>query len=670
MLTKERLKKELSKEVIDFVFLFNEENFKKALLLLEELLEEEKKDFEEKLKIEDEKIDFETFREFSYLDAYFSLIEHLDSVKSTQLTRDIIEKFEPKYIDFSNEIAYSKPYYEMLVFCLENKELLSEQKRILEKDILYYKNRGIHLEAKKQKRLKEISKRLSDLENKFRHNVLDEELAFSYLFQDLTSLEELPEDDKEIAKKRAEQKGEKWYFFDLSYSSYPLIMGYCSERETRKHFYLSRQFLASKWKHNNSEIVREILTLRQEKSEILGYKNYTEYSLILKMADSEELLHDIFIDINTKAQKKAREEEAILKDYFHLEDLEAWDISYYSRKYKKETFHFEAKEFKQYFEFESVLSGLHRIVKKLFDIDIIPLEDKKNLVSYGEDIRIFEVKKWWEILAYFMGDYFYREGKRWGAWENNLREKFISSDEKISPLIVNVCSFQKNTSWETLLSLSDVETIFHEFWHALHEMLTDTIYAELGINRVEWDFVELPSQLFENWVHEQESLDVFAHHHKTGEKVPSRLIEAFHASKTFGSGFMIMWQTMLSLLDLLLHDGTIYENEEQMQKKVESILTQFTFITSIYLEKWYLSFNHIFSWAYASWFYSYLRAELIECQVFDEFHKKGMFYRETAEKYYKTILSQGSKKDAKELFQDFGIGEIKIAPYLERYGIK
>jgi len=170
-------------------------------------------------------------------------------------------------------------------------------------------------------------------------------------------------------------------------------MSYCSERELRKHFYLSRLELASKGKHNNSEIVREILTLRQEKSEILGYKNYTEYSLILKMADSEELLHDIFIDINTKAQKKAREEEAILKDYFHLEDLEAWDISYYSRKYKKETFHFEAKEFKQYFEFESVLSGLHRIVKKLFDIDITPLEDKKNLVFYGEDIRIFEVKK-------------------------------------------------------------------------------------------------------------------------------------------------------------------------------------------------------------------------------------------------------------------------------------
>jgi Zn-dependent oligopeptidase len=667
-MTKEEVKKKLIENIPDFVFFYSEENLEFAPQILEELLEEEKEDFYETLETKEEAISFETFNDFSYLDVYFSFLEHLDSVKSGEKIRKIIEDFEPKYIDFSNEVAYSKKYYSLLEYCLKNCQLDAEQKRIIEKAIEYYQKRGIHLDEEKQKRLKEINQELSKLSQDFEHNVMDDELEFSYFFENDSFFVEMPEDDKNIALERAKEKWKEWYFFDLSYSSYPLVLSYCSESEIRKHFYTTKNSIASQGKYDNRNILLNILKLRKEKATILDYDNYAEYSFSLKMAESPEKVKILMQEIQEKSFQKWKNEIQEIQKFFKLDEINAWDTSYYLRKYKKEKYGFEAKIFKKYFEFEAVLSWLWKIVKKLYNVDVIQIPWEKK-VAYGNDIRIYEVKKEGKLLSYFLGDYFYREGKRWWAWENSLRDKFIQEDKNIIHLIANICSFQKNKTGKTLLSLSDVETMFHEFWHALHGIVWVSKYSELSHSWLEWDFVELPSQLMENWCSEFESLSEFAYHFETGEKIPKSIIDLMKESENFGSWIWLSRQTELSLLDLFFHIEDLPKDQEKFAQEIFTFYKKSPLFSREENYKPHTSFNHIFAGAYSAWFYSYMRAEIIEAQVFSEFKQQGMFDKKIAKKYFDTILSQGSKKDAKDLFYDCMGSDIDIGFYLKKYDI-
>lgn len=648
-------------------FLYSEEVLSVALEVLKELLEEEKWDFSEKIsqKYKDldgeiwEELSFQTFEEFSELDYFFSLLSHYQGVHNDDQIRKIIEDFEPLYIDFGNEVAYNKRLYEMYLFCEKNSNLNSQERRIIEKTLKSYEVRGIALPEEKQRRLKEISKELSELSQKFSNNVLDDRKSFEYIITDKSLISEMPEDDKQGAKKKYEEKYAEilspldmgriekgGFLFDASAASYTAIMKYCSDESIRKHFYEARIQFASSGDYDNSEIILKILKLREEKAQILWYKNYAELSLVFKMAESPEQIKTLFWEISRKARPKAEAELEEIKNYFWLKSLNVWDSSFYSRKLREEKYELDEKELKKYFVFENVRAGLFETVNRLYNLEFKKIEN----ILYTSESELYEVYKDWNFVSYFYTDYFYTSLKHQGAWADIQREVF--EDKK--KIIVNVCNYQKNTQWTTLLTLDEVETMYHEFGHAIHEMLSYSPYSELSGFHVEWDFVELPSQLLENWCRHPEGMKLFAKHCETGELIPGEMLEKLQKLDTFGNGNMVLRQNEFAMFDMRLHSETVPKNRAELQKISDELYKENSLFPLPENYKMYASFSHIFDGGYAAGYYSYMWAEIIEKEVWRVFVDSwDIFSPEVAHKFYTNILWAGTTKKALELFRDF-----------------
>jgi len=387
MTTKERVLQALKNpDFPDLEFLYSSQVLDIAPEILEELLEEEKRDFENKLETPDEEICFETFDDYSLLGYIFSLLEHYQSVHNDEVIRKIIEDFEPKYIDFGNEVAYSTRYYEMLKICIKATALNQQQTRIIEKSIESFEIRWIALNSEKQNELKAISKKLSELQQNFSNNILDSKKEFEYLIENKVCLSEMPKDDLLVAKQRAEKKQKSWYLFDSSQGSYMSIMKYCSDSELRKIFYEARQNIATRGKYSNKKNILEILELRNKKALLLWCNNYAELSLHFKMAESPEQIVDLFSEISTKARPKAQAELDEISEYFHLESLQNWDVSYYANKLKQEKYAFDSRELKKYFVFKNVLDGMFETIYKLYN-----LEFKEVKVGvYNNNVTVYE----------------------------------------------------------------------------------------------------------------------------------------------------------------------------------------------------------------------------------------------------------------------------------------
>ena len=646
----------------DLKFLYSQEVLDVSEELLEELLEKEKNEFHEKLKITEENIEFETFRDFSLLDYFFSLLEHYQGVNNDEKIRKIIETFEPKYIDFGNEIAYSTRYYEMLKYCFENRKLNNAQKRILEKSIEGYEVRGIALPQDKQNTLKEISKELSELSQKFSNNVLDSQKEFEYIITGESILSEMPEDDKSAAQKRAQEKEKTGYLFDASQWSYISIMKYCNDSDVRKDFYEARNKFGSEGKHNNRPIILKLLELREQKAKLLGFTNYGELSLKFKMADSPEQVVELFSDIAKKAKPKAQAELDEIKEHFNVTDLSVWDVTYYARKLREEKYALDDRELKKYFVYENVLSGMFQTIQKLYGIEM----KKITTESYHEEVEVYEVYKDGIFLSYFFTDYFYRPLKRQGAWANIIREKY-GKNKKIT---LNVCNFQKGEEGKTLLTLWDVETLFHEFWHATHEILSQSEYSELSGFHVEWDFVELPSQLLENWCRDRAGMKLFARHVDTGDAVPEDMLKKLELLETFGNGQMILKQNEYAMMDMSLHMWNIPKTSEELDTHIYN-----NYETNALFPRWdiyspHTSFSHIFDGGYAAGYYSYMWAEIIEKEVWKAFKDSwDIFDANIAKKFHDLILSAGTTKKASELFRDFFNRDVQIDAFLKEKGL-
>lgn len=648
------------KEFPDLEFLFSEEVLDNSLDFLRELLEEEKQKFEKLLKTKKENINFDIFEDDWNLSYFWHLLNHLQWVNSGDKINGIIDEFEPEYIDFANEISYSKDYFDMLVFCLENCDLDEEQTRIMEERIKSFKLRWINLEKEKQEKLKEISKKLSKLSQDFTNNIVKDKKKWTYHIDDFEIIKDLPEASLSQAKKIAEKEKKEWYIFSSDPNLMWDIMEYCSSSKVRKDFLDASVSFASSWEFDNREIVLEILKLKKEKSDILWYKNYAELSLVRKMADSPEQVLELIEWISKKSKKKAEIEIETLKKYFSLEDLKSWDVSYYSSKYKKEFYNIDNKEIKKYFEFDEVLKYLHSLVEKLYSLELKQVE----VPSYDKDIKIYEVYRNDKLISYYFLDAFYREAKRPWAWADNIRTKDYIN-EKI-PVITNVCNFQNIKVWENLLSMRDVETLFHEFWHALHEMLSESKYSELSGFWVEWDFVELPSQIHENWVGERESLKKLASHYKTWKSLSEEVLDKLDDLKTYNSGLFVTRQNEFALLDMYLHTLEVPKNIWELDKKTLDLSNKFWIFKRWEDYKMYTSFGHIFGWGYSAGYYSYMWAEILEADVFEKIKEMWMFNRETWEKFVNTILWQWTRKPAKDLFFDFMWREVSDEAFLKR----
>lgn len=649
----------------DLEFLFSDEVLDIALELLREMLWEEKAKFEEKLKTPFDDITFEIFDDKDNLWYFWNLLNHLNNVNKTDKIKKIIEEFEGEYIEFGNEVWYNKTYFEMYSYCLENCTLDSEQHRIIEETVKDFKLRGIDLDKEKKDEIKTINKTLAKLSNDFSNNIVDDEANYSFLITDFEDIKDLPETTLNLAKKMAEAKKVEWYMFNADPTAYSDLMKYSTNEDIRKKIYIDFMNFASSGKFDNRTNILEILRLKKKKAEFLGYKNFAEYNMQKKMADSPKQVFDLIGEISKKAKIKAIDEIEELKNHFNLSDINPWDIAFYSRKYKEEKYALDDKELKKYFEYENVISYLHSLVWELYGIE---LKEIKAPV-YNSDIKVYEVLRDSKLVSYYFLDAFYREEKRPWAWADNLRWREERDGQEFVPVVLNVCNFQKSDNWNNLLSMRDVETLFHEFGHALHEMLSESKHSELSWFGVEWDFVELPSQIHENWVAERESLERFAKHYLTWEKITDELLDKLDELKTFMSWNFVIRQNEFALLDMYLYTEEIPETIEELDKKVIDIVNQVWLFKRWDDYKMYTSFGHIFWGWYAAWYYSYMWAEIIEADVFARIKEMWMFSRVSWEKFLKTILGQWCRKPAKELFYDFMEREVDNKAFMERKGL-
>lgn len=644
----------------DLGLLYWEEALALAPRILESLLQQEKTEFEDFIKMSNEKIRFESFDDEGLLGYYWSLLNHYQNVNNDDTMRKIIDDFRPTLQDFWNYVAYNQNLYEKTVYCYENCELNNDQKRALELRIKDFKDRGINLSEEEKNTLKELNKVWSELSNNFSNNIVDDEATFEYIIEDSEVIKDLPEDVLKKSKNAAEAKEKKWYLFDADPSSYIAILKFCSDENIRKDFEKIQNSFASAGKFDNREIILNILKNKKEKSQILGYKNAAEMSLNSKMADSPEQIFELIQGISEKAKVKALSEKEELKKYFKLEDIKTYDMAFYSRKYKEEKYNLDEKELKKYFEFESVLNYLHNFVKEFLGIEMKLL----NIPTYSDEIKVYEVSRNGDKIAYYFLDAFYRKEKRGGAWADNLREKSFYKWSNKLPVVINCCNFLKSDI--TLLSMRDVETLFHEFGHAIHEMISASELSELSGFNVEWDFVELPSQLLENWVGDRESLEKLAKHHETNEKLPEEILATLKDLETYMSGSGVLGQNTYALLDMHLYSEEIPENIEALDQKTLDIVNRYWINKRDSDYKMYCAFSHIFGGGYSAGYYSYMWAEILEADVFDKIKTDGMFDPKVGNKLVDTLIGQGTRKPAWELFKDFMWRDVSNEAFMKR----
>jgi len=644
-------------------FLFSAEALKSATEVLKFLLKEEKKEFEEFLLKDDKTLRFESFDDEWLLDYYWSLLNHYQNVNNSDEMRKIIDWFRPELQDFWNYVAYNENLYKKTVYCYENTELNSDQKRSLELRIKGFKDRGINLEETQKEQLKSLNKVGAELSNTFSNNIVDDEAGFEYVIEDFEVIKDLPEDVLENAKNNAKEKGKTGYLFDADPTGYVAILKFCSDRNIRKDFEKSHNSFASKWKFDNREIILNILKNKQEKSKILGYKNYAEMSLNSKMAESPKQIFELIQWISKKAKIKAEWEQEELKQYFQLEEIKSYDVWYYSRKYKEEKYNLDEKELKKYFEYENVLNYLHNFVNKFLGLEL----KEVKVPVYHDSIKVYEVHRNGEQIAYYFLDAFYRKEKRGWAWADNLREKSNFGWNKKLPVVINCCNFLQSET--TLLTMRDVETLFHEFGHAIHEMVSQSELSELSWFNVEWDFVELPSQLLENWVSDRESLSQLAKHYQTWDSIPDDILDRLDDLKTYMTWAAVLGQNTFALLDMHLYSEEIPESIEKLDEKTLEIVNSYALNKRDSDYKMYCAFWHIFGGGYSAGYYSYMWAEILEADVFDKIKKDGMFDSEVWNKLIDTLIGQWTRKKAWDLFEDFMWRNVSNEAFMERKGL-
>lgn len=655
----------------DFSLFLSSESEKEVLALLFELLEQEKSNFrallvklkekesrEELLKLPNDQL-FEILElnvNENQLSTLWNLVNHLYSVGLAPNFREIIEQFQGEYLAFADEISYSQDYYLINRDAAEKKGRTSEEIRIFTLRLEDFEHRGINQLEAIQSQIKTINQKIAKLSDQIQNNVVDDQQNFIYKTDNLEAFADMPALSLEKIKNTSK---ENWKL-TIDYDPNLLldILRYCNDSQIRQDIYWIREQRASKAPYNNKPLILELLKLKEEKAKLLWYWNFADYQLKLRMAGSPENAKNMIHQIFEKALPKAEKEIETLKTHYQLDKLEPRDLAYYTRKYKEEVFAIQEEKLKEYFEFTHVLNWLHSFVGKFFGIEIKKTWETKDNLYY-------EVFKDWNLISYFFLDAFYRPGKRPGAWADILRAKNANQ----LPIILNVCNFQKAQSWPTLLKLSDVETLFHEFGHALHAMLAESKYAELNGFNVEWDFVELPSQLLERWASDPESLQKLSKHYQTWAPLPNKILENIKKLSTFMMGNWVIRQNELAILDLTLYSESTPENIETLDQKILEIVNQYSLFKRDEKYQMYCSFLHIFGGGYAAGYYSYMRAEALEADVFSKIKKKGLFNPEIWYQYRDQILAQGTKKPAIELFEDFMGRELNSQALIEKYDL-
>ncbi|MGB5982407.1 MAG: M3 family metallopeptidase [Nonlabens sp.] len=609
-----------------------------------------------------------------------SIFFNLNSAETNDTIQEIAREVSPKLAEFGNDIVLNEELFKRVKAVYDQKDHLDlniEQTTLLEKQYKRFARNGANLSEEKKAKLREIDEELSKLTLKFGENVLAATNAFELHLDNDTRLAGLPESAKEAAAEAAKAKDRDGYLFTLDYPSYIPLMTYADDRELRKTMSIAFGSKAYKDEHDNQENVLRIAQLRFERANLLGYKTHAHFVLEERMAKTPEMVASFSNDILEKAKPAAQREfdeltafaKAHSKKHLNqeIDHLEKWDSAYYAEKLKQDRFDFDDEQLKPYFKLENVINGVFEIAQRLYGLTF---EKTDKIEKYHPDVFTYIVKNEDNSLnSVFYGDFFPRKGKRNGAWMTSFKNQWHEDGENVRPHISNVCNFTKPTATRpSLLTFNEVTTLFHEFGHALHGMLADTKYRGLSGTSVYWDFVELPSQVLENWCYEKEALELFAHHYQTGEVIPQEFIDKIKAAANFNEGLQTLRQLSFGMLDMSWH-GIDPSNITDVKAHERKIFDKTDLYPDVDSSCMSTSFGHIFQGGYSAGYYSYKWAEVLDADAFELFQEKGIFDRQTADKFREHVLSKGGTEDPMLLYTRFRGSEPKIDALLKRAGL-
>jgi peptidyl-dipeptidase Dcp len=608
------------------------------------------------------------------LDRISSAFFNLNSAETNDEIQKIAKVVSPMLSDFHNDIILNKKLFERIKSVWQNKEqfhLNTEQMTLLEKKFKDFSRNGALLSEINQEKLRILDKELATLSLKFGENVLAETTSYEYIVTNKEDLIGLTEDAVENAKKIAQQKGKGGWVFTLDFPSYQAVVKYAANRSLRETItkaYAQRGYNSNEY--NNEKIVKDIVKLRHQRANLLGYKTHAHFVLEQRMAENPEKVNEFLNDLLTKSKPFAQQEFNELENYaksLGLDQLQSWDGSYYAEKLKKEKFNLDDEALKPYFKLDNVLSGVFTIAGKLYGLQF---EKISNIDVYHPEVETYKVTdEQGNFVAVFYTDFFPRKGKRSGAWMTSFKDQWKLNEENSRPHVSIVCNFTRPTDTKpSLLTFNEVTTLFHEFGHALHGMLADTTYPSLSGTSVYWDFVELPSQVMENWAYEEEALKLFAHHYQSGELIPMELVKRIKESANFMEGMSTVRQLSFGLLDMAWH-GQIPDENVSIKEYETTAMLPTQLYPIIKENSTSTAFSHIFQGGYSSGYYSYKWAEVLDADAFEYFKETGIFNKETADKFKKYVLTQGGTEKPMKLYIHFRGQEPTANALLKRAGM-
>jgi len=609
------------------------------------------------------------------LDRVSSLFFNLNSAETNEEIQKIAQEASPLLSEFGNDITLNIALFNRIKAVYDQKdtlELTAEQATLLDKNYKNFSRNGANLADDQKELLRGIDKELASLKLKFGENVLAETNAFELHLTNEEDLKGLPDGEKEAAAQLAKQKNKEGWLITLAYPSYIPFMKYADNRELRKQIAIAagaQCFKADKF--NNESAVLNIAKLRFERAQLLGYATHAHFVLEERMAGTPEkvitFLNDLLEKARPFADKEFKQLEDFAKELDGIDHLEKWDSAYYSEKLKNKLFNLDDEKLKPYFKLENVIKGAFTVAEKLYGLKF---NEVKNIDTYHADVLTYEVTdKENKLVSIFYADFHPRAGKRNGAWMTSFKDQKIKNGVNERPHISNVCNFTKPTDTKpSLLTFNEVTTLFHEFGHGLHGMLANTTYPSLSGTNVYWDFVELPSQILENWCYEKECLDIFAKHYETGESIPMEFVQKIKESASFLEGMATVRQISLGLLDMSWH-GTnpsdiisVKENETKALVKTKLFPDVAENCTSV-------AFSHVFPGGYSSGYYSYKWAEVLDADAFDYFKENGIFNTKIGKSFAENVLSKGGTEHPMILYKRFRGQEPRPEALLKRAGL-
>ena len=603
---------------------------------------------------------------------YFNLF----SAEASTETQALAQQISPIVSAFASDISLDDKLFLKIKFVYDHRESLNlkgEDLKLTEKTFKDFSRNGALLDAEKKDELRKLDQELSVLSPQFSENVLKATNAFELWITNEADLAGLPEGAREAAAHSAEAKGHKGkWLFNLQAPSLIPFITYSEKRDLREQLWRANSSKAFGGPFDNQEIIKKIITLKAKRAKLLGYKDYAAYVLEERMAKNAEtvfaFLKNLLTPSKAAAEKDLKEVQEFRKQLEGDSEIKPWDFAFYSEKLKEQKYAFNEEELRPYFKLENVIDGVFEHSRRLFGLVFKPVTD---IPVYHTDVKTFEVytEKGNEYVGLFYMDFFPRETKKGGAWMTSYREQGLWSNEIKRPHVSIVCNFTKPTPTKpSLLSYDEVRTLFHEFGHALHGLLSQCKYRSLSGTNVYWDFVELPSQIMENWTEEKESLDIFARHYLTNEKIPAELVEKIKKASLFQSGWISLRQVQFATLDMKW-----YTTDPATVTDVDKFETETAEPTRLLPKEagtnMSCSFAHIFGGGYAAGYYSYKWAEVLDADAFEYFKEKGLYNTEVATKFKNSILSRGGTAHPMDLYKEFRGREPDPNSLLKRSGL-